>query len=174
MAAMMMILLVMILSSVKGFSFVSPTTKFIKSRSFTSFSSSASSPPSPLHPSSLNMIDPHHLDLLTTLPHHAGTIISSSSSSSIISSSLDAVLDVTTPSDASWWDNWLNLFRQTLLFVHDDIVSPAVSKVNPGFTQTWGGEFLSSLFYLRWGGGSEGVGADIMATTTTKNGYNHQ
>ena len=48
---------------------------------------------------------------------------------------------------SDWWANFINLFKQALLFVHDDLVDPQLQKL--GITETWGYSIAAFTFLVR-------------------------
>lgn len=80
--------------------------------------------------------EPDHLDFLT---HAVNAIDSTAQHSHLIAEAADAV-DATavTAVEAAkdgWWQQYLSIFKNTLIFVHSTIDEPLR---NVGITQTWG------------------------------------
>lgn len=53
-----------------------------------------------------------------------------------IASSTLVVADATATTDNSWWESYIQLYKNGLAFVHDNIVDEPLRKA--GFTETWG------------------------------------
>jgi hypothetical protein len=78
--------------------------------------------------SSLQVVPPEilmtdHMDTSTQMLNHMQLLLS------------DAAVKDTVESGGGWWDNYLNLYKTCLLFVHDTIDQPLR---NNGWDQTWG------------------------------------
>jgi len=83
------------------------------------------------------MIVPTGLEDLHNL-HHISTL---AQTSTWIADSAAAVADVsadaaTAAADESWWESYIQLYKNGLAFVHDNVVDPPLQKM--GITQTWG------------------------------------
>lgn len=88
-----------------------------------------------------NEFSVHDLDAAFTSAQQAADYLHhcvASSSSLLADAAADATAVATaaaTKSDGGWWQNYLNVFKNTLLFVHSSIEEPLKSM---GITQTWG------------------------------------
>lgn len=73
--------------------------------------------------------------------HHISTLLMPDQdvmthTSTWIADSAAAAADTAAATDESWWESYIQLYKNGLAFVHDNIVDGPLRKL--GFTQTWG------------------------------------
>jgi len=73
--------------------------------------------------------------------HHISTLLMPdqdvmTQTSTWIADSAAAAADTAAATDESWWESYIQLYKNGLAFVHDNIVDGPLRKL--GFTQTWG------------------------------------
>lgn len=102
---------------------------------------SAFAPPPPQIParcSKMNLVPPTADDMNNL--HHLSTIATPAYDQILSQASTwiaDAAADVAdAKDDIGWWESYIQLYKNGLAFVHDNIVDEPLRKM--GFTQTWG------------------------------------
>ena len=76
---------------------------------------------------------PAEIGDLSSLQHASQFLLASSST--LLSDAVAASGDLVVEKDPSWWDNYLQIFRNILVFVHTTVDQPLK---NAGVANTWG------------------------------------